>query len=151
MSDDRDEIENLLAVYCELFDSGDLEGYASLFVDAKITNSFESSSGPEEIIDFFQRTGLLYDGVPHTRHLTTNIFVDVAPGGLTATSRSYVTILQALNDFPLQPVFVGQYQDELAKIDGRWRFRSRSCEPFLAGDLSRHARQYPPPGPVIAP
>jgi hypothetical protein len=148
MSSDRDEIENLLAVYCERFDSGDLTGYAELFVDGKISNEFETANGPEEIVDFFQRTGLFYDGRPYTRHVTTNIFIEVAPDGLSAEARSYLSLFQALDDFPLQPIFIGQYQDELAKVDGTWRFRTRKCEPFLVGDLSRHARQYPPPGPV---
>jgi hypothetical protein len=73
----------------------------------------------------------------------------VADDGQSAKARSYVTVFQALSDFPLQPVFIGQYQDELKKADGKWRFSSRVCEPFLAGDLSRHAREYPPPGPVV--
>jgi 3-phenylpropionate/cinnamic acid dioxygenase small subunit len=146
---DRDAIENLLARYCELFDSGDLDGYVALFEGGTVSNQVETSNGPGELRAFFERTGLFYDGVPHTRHLTTNIYVEIAPDGQSAISRSYVTILQALDDFPLQPVFVGQYQDELVKRDGEWRFASRNCEPFLAGDLSRHARQYPPPGPVV--
>ena len=147
--DDRGQIENLLARYCELFDSGDLDAYVALFEEASIANQFVTSEGPGELRAFFERNGIFYNGVPHTRHLTTNIYIDIADDGQTAISRSYVTILQALSDFPLQPVFVGQYQDELMKRDGKWRFKSRRCEPFLAGDLSRHARQYPPPGPVV--
>jgi 3-phenylpropionate/cinnamic acid dioxygenase small subunit len=149
MSNDRDEIENLLARYCELFDSGNLEGYAALFSDATIANQFATSEGPEELMKFFEKNGLFYDGLPHTRHVTTNVHIVVDEDGLTAEARSYVTVFQALEDFPLQPVFIGQYQDKLAKIDGAWRFRERACEPFLAGDLSRHAREFPPPGPVV--
>ena len=148
-ADDRGEIENLLARYCELFDSGDMDGYVALFTDAHIANHFASSDGPEELRAFFERNGLFYDGKPHTRHVITNLHVEVAPDRLTARARSYVTVFQALTDFPLQPVFIGQYQDELVKVDGAWRFATRVCEPFLAGDLSRHAREYPPPGPVV--
>ena len=43
------EIENLLARYCELFDSGDMDGYVALFTDAHIANHFAESSGPEEL------------------------------------------------------------------------------------------------------
>lgn len=149
MSDDRDAIENLLARYCELFDSGDLDGYAALFEDAEIANQFAASSGPEAVKAFFEQNGLFYDGLPHTRHVISNLHIEVAPDGQTARARSYVTVFQALTDFPLQPVFIGQYQDELVKRQGEWRFASRRCEPFLAGDLSRHARQFPPPGPVV--
>jgi 3-phenylpropionate/cinnamic acid dioxygenase small subunit len=148
-ADDRGEIENLLARYCELFDSGDMDGYVALFTDAHIANHFASSDGPEELREFFERNGLFYDGKPQTRHVITNLHVEVAPDRLHAQARSYVTVFQALSDFPLQPVFIGQYQDELIKVEGAWRFSSRVCEPFLAGDLSRHAREYPPPGPVV--
>lgn len=147
-ADDRGEIENLLARYCELFDGGDMDGYVALFSDARIANHFSASDGPDELRAFFERNGLFYDGLPHTRHVTTNVHIEVAPDGLTATARSYVTVFQALPDFPLQPVFVGQYQDEFRKVDGVWRFSVRACEPYLAGDLSRHAREYPQPGPV---
>jgi 3-phenylpropionate/cinnamic acid dioxygenase small subunit len=147
--DDRGQIENLLARYCELFDSGDLDGYVALFEDATVSNQFESNNGPAELKAFFERNCHFYDGQPHTRHVTTNIYVEIADDGQTAVSRSYVTVFQALEDFPLQPVFIGQYQDQLVKRDGQWRFKSRNCEPYLAGDLSRHARQYPPPGPVV--
>jgi 3-phenylpropionate/cinnamic acid dioxygenase small subunit len=148
-ADDRHEIENLLARYCELFDSGDMDGYVALFTDAHIANHFAESTGPEELRAFFERNGLFYDGVPQTRHVITNLHVEVADDGHSAKARSYVTVFQALSDFPLQPVFIGQYQDELLKTDGQWRFSSRVCEPYLAGDLSRHAREYPPPGPVV--
>jgi 3-phenylpropionate/cinnamic acid dioxygenase small subunit len=149
MADDRGEIENLLARYCELFDSGDMENYVALFADASIANQFATSEGPEALQKFFDKNGLFYDGLPHTRHVITNLHIEVAEDGMTAEARSYVTIFQALSDFPLQPIFVGQYQDELVKLEGTWRFHSRACEPYLAGDLSRHAREYPPPGPVV--
>jgi 3-phenylpropionate/cinnamic acid dioxygenase small subunit len=146
--DDRSAIENLLARYCELFDSGDMDGYVSLFTEATIANQFVTSEGPEAIRAFFDQNGLFYDGLPHTRHVITNLHIEVDEDGRTASARSYVTIFQALEDFPLQPIFIGQYQDELVKVGGAWRFASRACEPYLAGDLSRHARRYPPPGPV---
>lgn len=149
--DDRGQIENLLARYCELFDSGDLDGYVALFEDATVANQFATSTGPEQLRAFFDETGLFYEGLPHTRHVTTNIYIEVADDGASAISRSYVTVFQALSDFPLQPIFIGQYQDELRKRDGEWKFASRRCEPYLAGDLSRHARQHPPPGPVELP
>ena len=146
---DRGAIENLLARYCELFDSGDMDGYVALFTDAHIANQFATSKGPEELRAFFERNGLFYDGLPHTRHVISNLHIEVADDGANAKARSYVTVFQALTDFPLQPVFIGQYQDELVKVDGQWRFSARACEPYLAGDLSRHAREYPPPGPVV--
>ena len=66
MQDDRGEIENLMARYCELFDSGDLDGYAALFANARIASHMSDSSGPEEVKAFHQANGIFYDGVPNT-------------------------------------------------------------------------------------
>jgi 3-phenylpropionate/cinnamic acid dioxygenase small subunit len=151
MQDDRGEIENLMARYCELFDSGDLDGYAALFAGARIASHMSDTSGPEEVKAFHQANGIFYEGVPNTRHVISNLHIEIDDDGLTASGRSYVTVFQAVPDFPLQPVFIGQYQDKFKKVDGKWRFAERECEPYLAGDLSRHAREYPPPGPVRLP
>jgi 3-phenylpropionate/cinnamic acid dioxygenase small subunit len=148
MADDRGEIENLLARYCELFDAGDLDGYAELFADARISSQMSDTSGPDEVKAFHEANTILYDGLPHTRHVTTNLHIEIDDDGLTARARSYVTVFQSTTDFPLQPVFIGQYQDKLRKVNGTWRFAERHCEPFLAGDLTRHAREHPPPGPM---
>ncbi len=148
MQDDRGEIENLMARYCELFDAGDLDGYAELFADARIASHMSDSSGPDEVKAFHRDNTLYYGGLPHTRHVISNLHIEIDDAGTTASARSYVTVFQAVTDFPLQPVFIGQYQDKFKKVDGRWRFAERECEPFLAGDLSRHAREHPEPGPV---
>jgi 3-phenylpropionate/cinnamic acid dioxygenase small subunit len=144
MADDRAEIENLLARYCELFDSGDFEGYSQLFADGSVSGHV----GSDAVRKHQEDSTILYNGLPHTRHLTTNIHIEIADDGQTAEARSYVTVFQALEDFPLQPIFMGQYQDKLKKVDGRWRFSERVAEPYLAGDISRHATAYPPPGPL---
>jgi hypothetical protein len=151
MTDDRGEIENLLARYCELFDGGDLEGYAELFSDATMSNQFGTLTGAEGVRDFQKEFGLFYeDGLPHSRHVTTNLHIEIDAQGRTATARSYVTVFQALSDFPLQPILIGQYRDTLKKINGRWRFAVRDFEPYLVGDLSRHARRHPPAGPFVS-
>ena len=47
----------------------------------------------------------------------------MADDGQTARARSYVTVYQALPDFPLQAIFVGGYIDEFAsQIDGFLNF-----------------------------
>jgi hypothetical protein len=40
--------------------------------------------------------------------------------------------------FPLQPVIVGRYRDELVKKDGEWRFAHRHMFSDHVGDLSQH-------------
>jgi 3-phenylpropionate/cinnamic acid dioxygenase small subunit len=142
--DDRGQIENLLARYCRLYDNGDFEAYAQLFADARVVGPLSTLNSVDEIVAYHRSNCLLYDGSPRTRHVTTNIEIDVADDGLSATGRSYVTIYQAVPDFPLQVIFVGGYIDEFAKIDGKWRFAQRQAVPYLVGDLSHHAREFLP-------
>ena len=61
----------------------------------------------------------------HTKHVTTNVVVDVDEDAGTATASAYVTIFQALPDFPLQPIFSGRYQDRLTRTDGGWHWTER--------------------------
>ncbi|MFI2073943.1 nuclear transport factor 2 family protein [Streptomyces triculaminicus] len=55
--------------------------------------------------------------------------------------RSYVTVLQALPDLPLQPVAGGRYHDRFERRDGQWRFAERRVRINPVGDASRHLRQ----------
>ena len=73
-------------------------------------------------------------------HCITNVTVDVDDSATVASARSYFTVLQAVDDFPLQPIIAGKYHDRFEKIDGTWRFRERIIHPDLIGDLSRHMR-----------
>ena len=81
----------------------------------------------------------LYDGKPHTKHVMSNVQIDVDESGSTATAQSYITVFQALPpDFPLQPIFLGHYHDVFEKVGGEWRFKSRNISPDLIGDLRYH-------------
>ena len=142
MESDRGQIENLLTVYCERYDAGDFEGYAALFAHGTVGGPTGSFSSPAEIVAYHNNNCLLYDGSPRTRHVTNNLFIEVADDGRNAIARSYVTIYQSAPGFPLQVIFVGQYIDKLHKIDRRWWFRERVAVPHLVGDLSYHAREY---------
>ena len=83
---------------------------------------------------------LLYDGVPCTKHVISNLTVTVDPAGATATARSYFTVLQARPDLPLQPIIAGRYHDAFACVADVWRFSDRVILPDLVGDLRWHLR-----------
>lgn len=142
MDSDRGQIENLLARYCELYDAGDFAGYAELFAHGRVAGPLSTLHGADEVRAYHEENCLLYDGSPQTRHVTTNVHIEIGDDDRTAEARSYVTVYQALPDFPLQAIFVGQYQDQLEKVDGAWRFAERRAVPFLVGDLSHHAREF---------
>jgi hypothetical protein len=81
----------------------------------------------------------LYDGKTHTKHVMSNVQIDLGDNGDTASAQCYITVYQAVApDFPLQPIFLGHYHDQFEKVDGQWRFSGRQISPDLIGDLSCH-------------
>ncbi len=140
MTSDEQAIRNLLFSYAERIDSGDLEGMARLFEHA-----IYCAGDQPPLTDWRQVAALnaslirLYaDGTPRTQHVTTNVLVEIAPGGATASARSRFTVLQAAPGQPLQIVVAGRYHDRFAKVDGAWRFSERHIRMDLLGDLSHH-------------
>ena len=82
---------------------------------------------------------IIYDGIPNTRHLMSNVQIAVGEGGKSASARCCITVMQAVpGDFPLQAIFIGTYHDKLLKRAGRWQFTERVIVPDLVGDMSRH-------------
>ena len=81
------------------------------------------------------------DGTPRTKHVTTNLAINVDEEAGTATARSYFTALQALPDLPLQTIVAGRYHDRFERRDGEWRFVDRRVRTDLVGDVSRHLRR----------
>ncbi|MDH4016640.1 MAG: nuclear transport factor 2 family protein [Actinomycetota bacterium] len=144
MPDSARAIENLLHTYAERIDLGDLEGVASLFAHGRIAPSADTPPGEgivgrEAVLALYRGTTRLYeDGTPRTKHVTTNTIVEVDDAAGTATARSYYTVLQQLDDFPLQPIIAGRYHDAFHRIDGTWWFDTRVMLVDLKGDLSRH-------------
>ncbi|MEV7189258.1 nuclear transport factor 2 family protein [Kitasatospora sp. NPDC093102] len=136
-------IENLIARYAELVDDGDFAGLGALFADATFVGSGAPVHGGEAVEAMFRETLIVYaDGTPRTQHVTSNVAVEVDERAGTAVARSYVTVLQALPELPLQAVAAGRYHDRFARgEDGRWRFVERRVRITLVGDVSRHLRR----------
>jgi hypothetical protein len=141
-SDDTDAITALVHEYAYRLDAGDLDGVGELFAHAELGSSVrpERMRGAAEARSNYRGVILYDDGTPRTMHCITNVTVTVEPGGATASARSYFTVLQAVDDFPLQPIIAGQYRDRFERADGAWRFSERIIHPDLIGDLSRHMR-----------
>jgi uncharacterized protein (TIGR02246 family) len=135
-------ITKLVYTYAERIDAGDFAGVAEVFADATLT--FEGFSdavtGREAIEALYARTTRRYDdGTPHTKHVMTNVMVDVADDGDTASSRSYFTVLQAVpGELALQPVIAGRYRHTYTRADGRWRVSTMHITIDLTGDLGHH-------------
>ncbi|MDX1698638.1 MAG: nuclear transport factor 2 family protein [Thiohalobacterales bacterium] len=135
-------VENLIYLYAERIDNGDLAGVAELFQHGEIVSTAHNTrfSGVEEVLGLYQMSCRIYDetGTPLTKHLTTNVIVEVQDKGETASARSYYTVLQATEALPLQAIISGRYHDQFSKRDGRWCFSRREMFVDLLGDCSAH-------------
>jgi 3-phenylpropionate/cinnamic acid dioxygenase small subunit len=141
-SNDVQAISALVYRYAELIDAGDLDGVASLFEHATwgAGTRTERLRGTEEVRRGYGGVVLYEDGTPRTKHVITNLVIDVDGIGTHASARSYFTVLQATEGIPLQPIIAGRYDDQFEKVAGTWRFSERIIHPDLQGDLSKHMR-----------
>jgi 3-phenylpropionate/cinnamic acid dioxygenase small subunit len=142
MSTSRDTIATLIFSYAEMLDRGDFAGVANLFTHATYgADGHPSLRGSAEVLAAMQAVVTLYDGIPRTQHVTTNVIIDVDEDRGTASARSYFTVFQAVESFPLQPVIAGRYHDRFERVGTVWRFSDRLIFMDLIGDLSRHLGQ----------
>jgi 3-phenylpropionate/cinnamic acid dioxygenase small subunit len=149
MTDARSAISDLVYTYAERIDLGDFDGLADLFTHAVVIGGEDFvRKGRDEVLTMYVDGTRRYEdnGTPHTKHVTTNLMVNVDEEAGTATARSYFTVLQALPDsLALQPIIAGRYHDRFEKVDGAWRFSERRMLVDLVGDLSQHLLfEYPP-------
>lgn len=128
----------LMVEYCDSIDRGDLDACAALFRNGRWGIAGQLAEG-ERAVRALLANVTLYDGVPRTRHLMSNVLIDVAADGNHANARSCLVVMQVVPpDFPLQSIFVGSYHDIFVLEAGQWCFRERVIVPDLVGDLSRH-------------
>lgn len=139
---DHGAIASLIYGYAERIDAGDLAGVAELFADAVYRSDRGGRyEGAAAVLEVLTRLVKLHaDGTPRTRHVTTNLVVEVDGAAGTAVARSYFTVLQQSPAIPLQTIVAGRYHDRFVRIDGRWRFAERLVYMDLVGDLSDHLR-----------
>jgi 3-phenylpropionate/cinnamic acid dioxygenase small subunit len=140
MPDSGREIENLVYAYAERIDAGDFAGVAELFRNGRIQAQpgvvFE---GADEVRRLYEGATRRYeDGTPRTRHVTTNVTVELDEGAGTATARSYYTVFQQTDELPLQAIIAGRYHDTFHRVAGEWCFDTREMFVDLVGDLGHH-------------
>jgi hypothetical protein len=81
--------------------------------------------------------------VPGTKHLITNVAVEVDDDRTLAMARSYYTAFQARPDLPLQPILAGRWHDRFERKDDHWQFTDRLIYTDLVGDLRFHIKGLP--------
>ncbi|HBZ68949.1 MAG TPA: nuclear transport factor 2 family protein [Deltaproteobacteria bacterium] len=144
MGSSAQEIANLVYRYAELVDLGDFAGVGELFTYASVSSNV--SPDVREGADAVRRqleewTRRHEDGTPRTKHLTTNLIIDVDEGKGRALCRSYYCVLQQVGALQLQPIAAGRYHDEFRRIGGVWWFTKRHYINEMVGDVSAHLLQ----------
>jgi len=137
--DDARVIENLIYRYASLVDAGDFTSVGELFARGSFVGSGGAARGAAAVEQMLRSAVILYpDGTPRTKHVTTNVAVSVT--GNVAVSQAYFTVLQAVEDFPLQTIAAGRYRDSFTRSAGDWHFTERQATVDLVGDISHHLR-----------
>ncbi|HXY93602.1 MAG TPA: nuclear transport factor 2 family protein, partial [Acidimicrobiia bacterium] len=128
--------------YAERIDAGEFAEAAAMFehatyrVDHADRPHVSGYQGAAEVQAFFAGTRLHADGTPRTKHVITNVIIEL--DGERARSRCYATVLQQTEELPLQPIASGRYLDRFERVGGEWRFADRLVTGFLLGDRSQH-------------
>ncbi|MGO1053294.1 nuclear transport factor 2 family protein [Crossiella sp. CA198] len=131
-------IEHLMLRYAEQVDAGEFDQVGALFADGSFRDGSEARGAAAVTAKFREMLVVYPDGTPRTKHVTTNIVIEVDEEAGTATARAYFTVLQATPELPLQIIAAGRYRDTFQRLDGRWRFASRHAQADLSGELRHH-------------
>jgi len=130
--EDKDAIRELMAEYCFRLDDGRYADMAALFTEDGIWDTaFGKAAGRAAIAELARslraRAG---DNRPRAVHLVTNIAI--ALDGQRAEVRSNWMVMQ---NSPQGPKIGsgGAYADEIVNENGRWLFRCRKIDRFIAG------------------
>jgi 3-phenylpropionate/cinnamic acid dioxygenase small subunit len=154
MTGAHDQIRNLIHRYAEGIDTGQLEVWHDLFRHAEICVAFGDNEPTviatgEDLSMMIQGIIIYGDGTPRTRHVVSNIIIDVDEDAGKATARSYNTTLQQVPDRPIEIIATARYFDSFELADGAWRFSQRiirhasidGAHRDFIGDMSRHVRR----------
>ena len=137
------EIERVLHRYCMAVDTGDLDTFAGLFEHGQW--AFVSEPGSQPILDWLSEHIHFYDGQTHTKHQITNLVIDADEDAGVASFSCYISLWQAVPGFPVQPIFYGRFNGTFERIDGTWWWKTHEVIQDLAGDMSRHVKDWGSP------
>ena len=100
----------------------------------RLERCVEEGGGPRSL-----RTRVPLRRSPRTKHLITNLTIDVEPDVDRAAAECCFTVLQGIEaGEPIQIILSGRYVDRFERSAGVWRFSDRLFIVDLTGDLGRH-------------
>jgi 3-phenylpropionate/cinnamic acid dioxygenase small subunit len=145
------DIERLLYRYARGVDLAQWDEIGALFTHGQVraSTSDEISRGSAEVTSRWAAANKLHgDGTPRTRHLLTNVTIDIDEDEGTAAAESSFMVLQATDRIPLQTIAGGRYTDRFERLDGVWWFADRYIRVDQLGDLSDYIQGNLDTGPI---
>jgi len=136
-------ISSLMFRYAECVDQANFEGLSELFANGTIrsTSAEESEDGMRgnAVGRFYAATNRVHeDGTLRTRHLATNVQIEIDEAADSATARSYFVVFQATPKLPFQAIVGGRYEDRFERVAGNWQFADRVVLVDQIGDMTEH-------------
>ena len=114
-----EDIRQLIASYCILYDDKDWEAFAELWTeDAAFVVEDSAFEGRDVMLEFLTNC-LPEDYI--TKHLCGPSLIEIGPGGDTATAQTDVVWIAA----NFENTIVARYDDTLVLQDGSWLFQRR--------------------------
>ena len=145
------DIERLMYRYARCVDLARWDELGELFAHGQVraSTSDDVSRGATEVANLWASVNKVHgDGTLRTRHLLTNIMIDIDEDAGTATAEAYFMVFQATDRTPLQPIAGGRYTDRFKRLDGVWWFDEMFIQVDQVGDVSDHLRVDLDAGPI---
>jgi uncharacterized protein (TIGR02246 family) len=124
--EDREEIRALIMAYGQAHDHRDYRTFANLFAtNGEWIGGLGSAKGPEAIFALMDKS-IGHNPLPQgsgTFHVMTNDQIEI--DGDRASSRTKWIYLTAADDNSPKLTYLGHYDDEFVRENGRWRFLRR--------------------------
>jgi 3-phenylpropionate/cinnamic acid dioxygenase small subunit len=121
---DKTAIAELIARYNFSIDHDDYQGWANCFAPEGIFDGMIGKFDAHRELDrFTTEVKRLSADSPNLRHYVTNILTDV--DGDTARSKCFLLMTSTTKEGGTKVVIAGEYEDQLAKHDGKWLFSYR--------------------------
>jgi len=128
--EEKDAIREVLAEYCFCLDGGRFAEMAALFTeDGTWDTAFGRATGRVAIAELARDIRARAGERPRAIHLVANIVIALADD--RARVRSNWTVVQNSPEGP-KIGSGGGYDDEMVKQNGRWLFRTRKIDRFIA-------------------
>ncbi len=129
--------------YAECVDLARFDELGELFSHGVLTSTSavdpDDAMSGDDVAAFYRATNKVHDdGTLRTRHVASNVVVEVADHGQSASARSYFAVHQGTDALALQPIVAGRYEDNFALVDGQWRFARRMVIVDQIGDMREH-------------